>query len=231
MLTAFTCCWQEPKGGWLSPKEPHEVMTAQAAMLKHFEAVQDDKPTSHDRLFSLLPLKQGFTVAHIKICTTSLYQLLRRAAAVQSDSDEVQSDSDGDFMESVTIQEFMATDLDWWGEVLDLGKVAALKPGWDFHREVVTDACAVSVTFSRTEPCPPAATPQAAVRSHRHSKQGPDLDGFLAAGPSCRLLPKQPGKHPDKQPAKHPDRLDLDKYEVVSAPLQPLPSSPSLQGL
>ena len=125
---------QVPKGGWRAPEEPHIVMPAQYSMLKYFCNLK--QPGRQEHLFSLLPLKQGFTTSNVKVCSTSLHQLLKRND-IETANNEVQ---------------FLQNRSHWWGQALQMKKVKALRPGWQFHDEVTTDGCAISILFSRKIP-------------------------------------------------------------------------------
>ena len=57
-------------------------MPLQYEFLRHLELVQavpEERRKKEDRLFSLIPTKQGFTCGHLKICTNGLHGLLKRS--------------------------------------------------------------------------------------------------------------------------------------------------------
>lgn len=134
-------------GGWDSPEEPHAVMSVLFKILKYFEGI--DKPGQYEALFSLLPLKQGFTTSNVKICSLSLQKLLRRSPATA-----LRSVGISDF--AIPEPQFIASSDAWWAAILDKAKLDRLKPGWQFHNEIVTDAYAASITFKTACQPPPA---------------------------------------------------------------------------
>ena len=124
-------------------------MSIQFHILRYFEAL--DKPGKYEALFSLLPLKQGFTIGNVKICTLSLQKLMRRSPATAMTSAGMSGFA-------VSEPQFIKCSAAWWAKTLDMQKLASLKPGGQFHNEVVTDAHAVSITFKKLcTPTPPSA--------------------------------------------------------------------------
>lgn len=61
-------------------EQPNLVMTHQQVFLAHFEECVAKGSTSKlHRLFTLLPVSQGYGIKHIHICTSTLYGLVRRS--------------------------------------------------------------------------------------------------------------------------------------------------------
>ena len=94
-------------------------------MLCYFQGLKD--PGEHEALFSLLPLKQGYTIKDVKICSSSLWQLLRRSGVVHL-NDVGNPFSQAGFLKNGEMRS------QWWAEVLDMDKVKALKPHWQYHQ-------------------------------------------------------------------------------------------------
>lgn len=144
---------QVPAGGWEAPDKPHEVMGQQYDMLQYFE--QLPQPGQFESLFSLLPLKQGFTISHVKVDSTGLHKLIHRSPVAALKAVGLLPAS-GHIPPQA---QFMTAKAAWWADVLDMRKVAALKPGWQFQKEVTTDGYAVSILYKKA--CRPAQPPPA----------------------------------------------------------------------
>ena len=112
---------------------------------KHEKGAQ---PGHCDRLFSMLPLKQGFKTQNVKLDITSLYQLMRRSAEGRQlpAAFSTLPGSLGAFMKDRNQRE------QWWGKVFCLEKIRKLRPAWKFANQIVTDAYAISLIFERPQP-------------------------------------------------------------------------------
>ena len=113
-----------------------------------FEAeVDKDESMRGIRLFSLLPLKDGFTTNYIKICTTSLHSLLRRSVKRQSCT----------FNAVPSRPDFQRQRDDYWRALFRVEKLETSNRKFDY--EILTDGKAVSVVMRRpkhaTEDCLP----------------------------------------------------------------------------
>ena len=157
-------------------------MTAQHKFLQHFEQHQQDKHVRHvDSLFSLLPLSQGFTPKNIKLDSLGLYQTMRRSPEFCADCPDLPSSE----------SRFLPVRAEWWARVLNMQRVRKLRPGWDFHFEIVTDGYAVSLTFAKpaaTPSVPPAALDPTKLRLQDYDKVG--LPPGLHLMASELLVPK-----------------------------------------
>ena len=127
----------QPGYGWREDY-PHLVMPMQYEILKYFEAAQlTDARNKQLRLFTLVPMKQGFECSHLKMCTNGLHGLLKRAGV------EVPTQA-----------------CDWrdvaekhWRELFNIDKFETANRTFAF--EILTDGKAVSIVMRR--PKPPAA--------------------------------------------------------------------------
>ena len=116
-------------------------MRVQREMLCYFQGLKD--PRHHEALFSLLPLKSGFTISNVQVDSGSLWQLLRRSGIVLRDAAG----------KPIPLEDFVrdhSLRTKWWAEILDMPKVMALKAAdWQFHQMLTTDAHAVSFCFKK----------------------------------------------------------------------------------
>ena len=117
-------------------------MRVQYEVLCYFQGLKDQR--HHEALFSLLPLKSSYTISDIKVCSSSLWQLLRRSGKGPQDAAG----------KPIPLAEFIKDhDLrhKCWAEVLYLDKVTALKTAdWHFNQELTTDEYAVSFCFKKS---------------------------------------------------------------------------------
>lgn len=123
-------------------EDPGAVMSAQQQILAYFSLrLQKGEHDRHSRLFTLLPVSQGYRIKHIKLCTDSLYGLVSRSrSALQSAGLKVPTN----------IKDFRKYREEWWHRLFRISQ--QVRTGHSFAWELVTDGKAVTVTQSRAAP-------------------------------------------------------------------------------
>lgn len=111
---------------------PELVMPMQYRFLKYFESMDEQH-----RLFTLLPMKQGFEISHVKICSNGLQGLLKRSdiTCIEKDGDpmpipkattDFRSMADAVWRYLFNISHYETATRKFAGEVLTDGKAVSI---------------------------------------------------------------------------------------------------------
>ena len=110
---------------------------------KKFEEYRDYKNNS---VFSILPMKQGFTISHIKICNTGLYGLLKRAEI--ADPDRMEKFLNSKNLTLPTANDWETSEAhNYWNAFFNIPKFET--DNRKFSGEIQTDGKAVSISIKR----------------------------------------------------------------------------------
>ena len=140
-------------------KDPHLAVPLFHAILRFFEGLPEQTTVEREvkgpkkkitsiqkrpRLFSILPLKGGFTCGHFKMCTNGLHGLLKRSGAeVPSSEKEFRDIADMHWRRLFNIFRYKTSTRKFAGEITTDGKAVSIvlrrksKP----HRKMDTGAC------------------------------------------------------------------------------------------
>ena len=137
-----------PKPKWGAREDnPELVMPMQYIFLRHFENAGDSQ-----RLFSLLPTKQGFECSHMKMCTNGLQTLMKRSRV-----DHIDLTEDGIIKVPRDVTKFREYSDKIWRHFFNIGKFETEHR--KFAGEILTDGKGVSIVMRK-----PKADPIAPLR-------------------------------------------------------------------
>ena len=126
-----------------TPLKSTKIKKIKKKKKKKFKEYRDSKNNS---VFSILPMKQGFTISHIKICNTGLYGLIKRAEIAEP----VKM---AKFLNSKNLTLPTANDWDpneaykYWSAFFNISKFETVNR--KFSGEIQTDGKAVSICIKR----------------------------------------------------------------------------------
>ena len=104
------------------------------------------KDYKNNSVFTILPMKQGFTISHIKICNTGLYGLLKRAEI--SDPDRMKKFLISKNLTLPTSNNWTTSEAhNYWKAFFDISKFETANR--KFSGEIQTDGKAVSISIKR----------------------------------------------------------------------------------
>ena len=124
----------KPQHGGKREDYPELVLPLLYLFLEHFEKAQqitrgdDDYISKKVRLFSLLPMKNGFECSHLKICNTGLYGLLKRSniEGIPSNAPTFRTMADTYWRHFFNIEKYETKNRKFAGEIVTDGKAVSI---------------------------------------------------------------------------------------------------------